>query len=369
MLLLASDPHESASKLWIDDEARMLTTAIRNARDRDSIEVHSERAAKIGDLQRVLLTLRPTIVHFVGHRDRFSGIYLTDDAGNPHAVGPDILQRTFSVVSEVVRLVVLNVGETMPTAEALSTVIDYVIGMDAEISEPAAVMFAKTLYQSLASGMSVKQAFELGVGYLRMGIEREHRTPKLLIRKGVNPDSLLTSATVSLAVDPSAWRWLADPRAPSPEQTKGIRTAVFISYSHNDYKWLERLQIHLRPLERDHDLEVWDDTKIRPGEDWRTEIRNAIGTAKVAILLVSADFLASDFIAKNELPPLLKAAEEDGALILPVIVSPCRFVKTQNLSGFQAVNDPDRPLSEMKVTNRERVFTKVADEVARAFEI
>lgn len=144
------------------------------------------------------------------------------------------------------------------------------------------------------------------------------------------------------------------------------RRGVFVSYSHRDRKWLERLQIHLRPLERDHSLAVWDDTKIRPGTDWRGEIRHAIQTAKVAILLVSADFLASEFIAKNELPPLLRAAKEDGALILPVIVSPCRFVKTENLSGFQAVNDPDKPLNSLKGANRERILTQVVDAVEAA---
>ena len=144
------------------------------------------------------------------------------------------------------------------------------------------------------------------------------------------------------------------------------RAGVFISYSHKDRKWLERLQVHLRPLERDHSLAIWDDTKIKPGTDWRGEIRRAIETAKVAILLISADFLASEFIDKNELPPLLRAAKEDGALILPVIVSPSRFVRTENLNGFQSVNDPEKPLNSLKGANRERILTQVVDAVESA---
>lgn len=115
------------------------------------------------------------------------------------------------------------------------------------------------------------------------------------------------------------------------------REQVFISYSHDDSEWLERLWIHLKPLERGGLIKIWDDTKIRSGSKWRQEIRDAIGSAKVAILLVSASFLASDFIMDNEIPPLLAAAEDDGAVILPVIVSPCRFRQTKNLSEFQAV--------------------------------
>jgi hypothetical protein len=141
------------------------------------------------------------------------------------------------------------------------------------------------------------------------------------------------------------------------------RSGVFISYSHADAWWLERLQKHLKPLQREG-VEVWDDTRLKAGEQWREEIRQALATTKVAILLISADFMASDFIDKNELPPLLQAAEEDGATVLPVIINHCRFVRTPGLSRFQPVNDPAKPLAQMSPANRE----KVLDSVARAVE-
>lgn len=114
---------------------------------------------------------------------------------------------------------------------------------------------------------------------------------------------------------------------------KSKRDEVFISYSHMDKKWLTRLQVHLKPLERDHKVVIWTDTKLRGGDKWCIEIEEALSRAKVAILLVSADFLASDFINNNELPPLLQGSEKEGLVILRVIIGRCAF-KHSSISQF-----------------------------------
>jgi hypothetical protein len=143
------------------------------------------------------------------------------------------------------------------------------------------------------------------------------------------------------------------------------RTKVFISYSHQDKAWLERLQVHLKPLEREGLLDRWDDTRIRAGAKWHEEIEKALSSAKVAVLLVSADFLASDFIAEKELPPLLEAAKAGGALILPIIISPSRFSKT-TLAQFQATNSPDKPMIDLSRGEQEKIWLKVSEDIEDA---
>ena len=152
--------------------------------------------------------------------------------------------------------------------------------------------------------------------------------------------------------------------APSPS----TRTKVFVSYSHADREWLERLKRHLKPLVREGRMDCWDDTHIRPGDDWQQEIRTALDTAQVAVLLISADFFASDFIDENELPPLLAAAQAKGIHILPVILSASRFARNPALARFQAVNPPSRPLNDMLPAEQEKVLDRLAHTIESIFD-
>jgi hypothetical protein len=143
---------------------------------------------------------------------------------------------------------------------------------------------------------------------------------------------------------------------------------VFICYSHHDRRYLERLRVHVRPLERDSAIEIWDDTRISPGTDWQDAIADALYSAKAAILLVSADFIASDFIVNNELPPLLESASNGGTTVLCVILSPSRFLRMPELSRFQTVNSPNRPLSGLPHAEKEAVWLRAAEAVEAVFE-
>src|SRR5262245_53425050 len=88
---------------------------------------------------------------------------------------------------------------------------------------------------------------------------------------------------------------------PQPAPPAGDRP-VFISYSDQDRAWLERLSTMLAPLVRAGAIEFWWDGQIKAGNPWRQEIDGAMTSARVAVLLVSAPFLASKFIAEVEMP-------------------------------------------------------------------
>jgi hypothetical protein len=121
-------------------------------------------------------------------------------------------------------------------------------------------------------------------------------------------------------------------------------------------------------LEKKGLIEPWSDTKISAGEHWKKEIQKALDEAQVAILLVSADFLASDFIVNNELPPLLTRANEEGATIIPIILKPCRFVRERNLSMFQAINIPEAPLISASEHESELIYDAVAQRIEELIE-
>ena len=114
--------------------------------------------------------------------------------------------------------------------------------------------------------------------------------------------------------------------------TQSQRKNVFISYSHADKQWLDRLKVHLKPLEQKGAIDLWSDEKIHTGSNWKKEIKKALEEATVAVLLISADFLASDFIVNDELPPLLAAAKKEDTVILPVIVGHSSFMENESLS-------------------------------------
>ncbi|MCY7277376.1 MAG: toll/interleukin-1 receptor domain-containing protein [Phormidesmis sp. CAN_BIN44] len=104
--------------------------------------------------------------------------------------------------------------------------------------------------------------------------------------------------------------------------------------------------------------------RIRPGEEWQTAIETALAAAQVAILLVSPNFIASDFIADNELPPLLDAAQAQGVKILWVPISHSNYTE-MDFSKYQAAHNPNAPLDTLPVPEQNRILVNICQEIKR----
>ena len=127
-----------------------------------------------------------------------------------------------------------------------------------------------------------------------------------------------------------------------------IQARLFISYSHRDKDWVELVRTHLAILQMQGLVSAWSDENIRPGDVWQQEIETAIEEADVAVLLVSPNFLASEFIMRDELPRLhaIKNGERLGRLrrIMPLILEPCLWKQVPTLKELE-VRPKGRELS------------------------
>jgi cellulose biosynthesis protein BcsQ len=131
---------------------------------------------------------------------------------------------------------------------------------------------------------------------------------------------------------------------------------VFVSYDHKDSKWAERLELILRPVAKSRGIELWADREIVHGTGWGDVVVRTIRRAAVFVLLVSADYLASDHM-EFELPIMV----EQGVPIVPVLVSPSLWEHTL-IGNYQVANAT--PLSALPAAEIDRMLVEIATRIA-----
>ena len=140
---------------------------------------------------------------------------------------------------------------------------------------------------------------------------------------------------------------------------------VFISYSHQDESWKNKLLPQLHALEQAGiDMRVWHDRKIDGGDQWYPEIQEAMANAAVGVLLISPDFLASGFITKEEVPYLIERQEKHGMLLIPVLVRKCLWKAHRWLADRQMIPRDGKCVAiDFPGDQADAVFSDVAEAV------
>lgn len=159
------------------------------------------------------------------------------------------------------------------------------------------------------------------------------------------------------AEDLSAKKQLAEQREPIP---------AFVSYSHADAKLKAELIKHLAPLNRLKLVSHWDDGEIKPGDSWEKSISDQMANAKLILLLISSDFIASEFCYEKELTTALKRDKAKTARVLPIILRPCLWHDLP-FGKLQATPHEGKPVTSW--TSPDEAMMEVAKAVREAAQL
>ena len=135
---------------------------------------------------------------------------------------------------------------------------------------------------------------------------------------------------------------------------------IFLSYSHKDEQYKLKLISHLAPLIRSGKITVWDDSKIKAGAKWKDEILNQLRSSEIILILVSADFIHSDFCFSTEIQEALKIRDSGKGILVPVIIKPCLWEETF-FGNLHVIPKNGKALSTWK--NENDAFVEVVKEL------
>jgi len=187
ILYLAANPSDTGH-LRVQDEARDLQERIRLGTRREEFEFIYCPAVRPRDFLRGLQEVQPHIIHFSGHGNYDKQIVLQDDAGLSCPVAPKDLAGMVELFKTNLKLALMTCCYGRTQAKALRRVLDFTIGMGEPISDAGAVGFSAAFYQVLASGGSIKQAFESARLLTRMEGRPVFKVSDLLVREGAEAE-------------------------------------------------------------------------------------------------------------------------------------------------------------------------------------
>lgn len=140
---------------------------------------------------------------------------------------------------------------------------------------------------------------------------------------------------------------------------------VFYSYSHKDESYKDTLQTHLSILKRQGFIDGWNDRRIAPGENWEEEINLNLQKAKIVFLLVSSNFLASDYCYDSETIFALEQHEKKSCIVIPIIIKPCLWTLSP-FKNLQALPKNGKAITTWK--NKDEAWLNVSEGILKVIE-
>ncbi len=139
---------------------------------------------------------------------------------------------------------------------------------------------------------------------------------------------------------------------------------VFVSYSHHDAHEKEALLSHLGILQNAGLIDLWSEDCIRGGSDWVEEIKQAIARARVAVLLISANYLNTAFILDQQIPILLKRRKSEGLTVFPIIAKACAWQTIDWLAQMRVRPASGQPIWRAGGLHVDEELATIATEIA-----
>jgi hypothetical protein len=195
ILILASNPRKD---LNLDREIRDLRDVVESSRNREGFDVEDALAVRVGDLQDLLLEHSPYIVHFCGHGGGRSGLVLESKDGGEQWVRTDALRGLFRLFSKKVKCVVLNACYSEEQADEIVNHIDYVIGMDQEIRDDAAIAFSKGFYRALGYDCTIEEAYAFGCNAIQLEISSSANVRSAIAEPSRKAEVLRAATTTAI---------------------------------------------------------------------------------------------------------------------------------------------------------------------------
>ena len=141
---------------------------------------------------------------------------------------------------------------------------------------------------------------------------------------------------------------------------------IFCCYARKDQKMLEHLKIHLIPLERQGRITIWSDTDIDAGEEWEKELHQHLETAAIILLLISPDFIASDYCDSTEMTRAIERHNENKARVIPILIRPVVSWNNAPFAKLQMI--PKNAKAVTKWPHREEAFYDIATQIEKVVD-